>query len=54
MKTKKKSFDYFEALVNMSLYALEEAKLLKDILSDFKPEALEEQRAHARAGASVR
>lgn len=45
MKTKKKSFDYFEALVNMSLYALEEAKLLKDILSDFKPEALEEQRA---------
>ena len=45
MKTKKKSFDYFEALVNMSLYALEEAKLLKDILSDFKPEVLEEQRA---------
>ncbi len=44
MKTKKKNFDYFECLVNMSVYALEEAKLLKGILADFNPDELEEQR----------
>ena len=44
MKTKKKNFDYFESLVNMSLYALEEANLLKALLSDFHPENLHEQR----------
>ena len=45
MKTKKKNFDYFESLVNMSVYALEEANLLKSIFVDFKPEELEEQRS---------
>ena len=40
MKTKKKNFDYFESLVNMSVYALEEANLLKSIFVDFKPEEL--------------
>ncbi len=45
MKTKKRNFDYFESLVNMSLYALEEAKLLKNIFNDFQPDELETQRA---------
>ena len=43
MKTKKKNFDYFECLVNMSVYALEEAKLLKGILTDFNPDEFEGQ-----------
>lgn len=37
MKTKKKNFDYFESLVNMSVYALEEANLLKSISSISNP-----------------
>ncbi len=45
MKPKKKNFDYFESLVNMSLYALEEANLLRSVLADFDPDKLEEQRA---------
>jgi len=44
MKKNKKGFDYFECLVNMSGFALEEAKLLKEILSDYHPDTLKEQR----------
>lgn len=44
MKAKKKKFDYFESLVNMSLYALQEAKLLKEIIVDFNHETLGERR----------
>lgn len=49
MKSKKKNFDYFECLVNMSVYALEEANLLRSILTDFHPEKLEDQRAQMHA-----
>ena len=41
---KKKGFDYFGCLVKMSKIALEEAKLLKEILTDYKPENLAENR----------
>ncbi len=44
MKTKKKNFDYFATLAEMSDFALQEAELLQAILSDFHPERLEEQR----------
>lgn len=45
MKTKKKKFDYFECLADMSLYALEEAKLLKKAVADFRPEDSETLRS---------
>lgn len=49
MKIKKKNFDYFECLVNMSQYALEEANLLRDILTDFDPDKVAEQRMQMHA-----
>lgn len=45
-KKAKKNFDYFESLVKMSEFALEEAKYLKEMLSDYHPEKLEEQKTH--------
>ena len=44
MKAKKKKFDYFESLANMSLFALQGAKLLKEIIVDFDHETLGERR----------
>lgn len=44
MKSKKKNFDYFATLCTMSDFAVREAELLKEILTDFHPERLEEQR----------
>ncbi len=46
MKEKKKGFDYFDSLVKMSQFALEEAKYLKTIFSDFKHDKIEENYAH--------
>lgn len=45
MKNKKKKFDYFETLVDMSLCALGEAKLLKETLEAFDPQTIGEVRA---------
>lgn len=49
MKEKTKGFDYFAALVRMGEYALEEAKLLREIAGAYDPDALEEnhRRMHA-------
>lgn len=44
MKAKKKNFDYFEALAAMSVFAMKEAKLLKEIVRDYKPEEIEKLR----------
>lgn len=49
MKEKKKKFDYFQTLVDMSLCALDEAKLLKQTLENFQPETLGEARAKMHA-----
>ena len=43
---KKKQFDYFGTLAEMSLYATEEAKFLKETLVNFDPVKLGERRAH--------
>lgn len=40
MKAKTKKFDYFETLINMSNYALEEARMLKTFLQNFNPDEL--------------
>jgi len=46
MKNKTKKFDYFQSLVKMSEFALEEAKYLKEILADYDPDKLEEKKVH--------
>ncbi len=48
-KDKKRGFDYFGALVKMSEYALEEARFLKEILADFKPDELDANRLRMHA-----
>ncbi|MBQ8885349.1 MAG: DUF47 family protein [Clostridia bacterium] len=45
-KKAKKNFDYFESLVKMSEFALEEAKYLKEVLATYDPETLEEKKTH--------
>lgn len=42
LNLKKKGFDYFGTLVKMSGYALEEARFLKEIFTDFDHEALKD------------
>jgi predicted phosphate transport protein (TIGR00153 family) len=44
MKLKKEKFNYFDTLVQMSNYALEEAKLLHESLSNYDPEQLDDLR----------
>ncbi len=44
MKLKKEKFNYFDTLVQMSQYALDEAKLLHASLSDYDPDKLDELR----------
>lgn len=41
---KNKNFDYFASLVKMSSFALEEARCLKKICTEFNPEKLEENK----------
>ncbi len=43
-KFKKKGFDYFGCLSKMAEFALEEAKLLKEILSSYNPDTLGERK----------
>lgn len=46
MKEKKKGFDYFNSLVNMANFALEEAKYLKTIFENFIPQDIEKHYLH--------
>lgn len=49
MLFKKKSFDYFEALIKMSECALEEANLLKEIFEHYNFDTLNEERRRIHA-----
>lgn len=49
MKKKVKGFDYFDSLVKMSAFALEEAQMLKEILSGYEPDKLEENKDRIHA-----
>lgn len=43
---KNKNFDYFQSLVKMSSFALEEARYLKTVCEDFDPEKLPDHKDH--------
>jgi len=49
MKNSKKNFDYFESFVTMTEYALQEANLLKEILTDFDSSRIVEEREKMHA-----
>ena len=49
MFNKKKGYDYFSTLVKMSQLALEEARLLKQIVENYDPDKLDENRQKMHA-----
>ncbi|MBR6687463.1 MAG: DUF47 family protein [Clostridia bacterium] len=49
MFNKKKGYDYFSTLVKMSQFALEEARLLKQIVENYDPDKLDENRQKMHA-----